>query len=509
MKENLNLSAIINWLVGSALLIVILYMYWHDLANLIVGILDNEDFSYCILLPLVSGYIVYLKWPQIRQQPWRPSSWGILLLVLWVGLFIISRMIVDSYTPPLSFFLLITGLMVLLGGWQIFKLLAFPLMLLFIMIPPPNIVTSRITLPLQLLSSQLAAWFLQLVGIPLVLQGNIIDLGVRQLQVVSACSGLRYILALLALGLIFCYFFQRRYWKGGVLIVSVIPAAILANAARVSAMAIFPSLQEGFWHLFSGWLIFIFCFGLLMLLNWLLNHFWPPPVEVTGESAATAAVPGEASESVIPFSLASRLVVALILVVLATPLAYHLGQPPPLKLVQSFDNFPLQLGPWQGRRQFMDQEIFKKTEASDYLEAEYFSKDYGQVSLYIAYYERQQSFGGLWHTPQTCMIGGGWKTLRDGTMEIFPKSGLKANYLLQEKSGVKLLVYFWHLQQGYPVVDNTSRLYMLYNGILKRRTDWALIRLITPVGMDEKAAHERLQAFVRLLVPVLPHFLPE
>ena len=95
------------------------------------------------------------------------------------------------------------------------------------------------------------------------------------MQIVSACSGLRYILALLALGIIFCYFYQRRPWKAALLLLSLIPAAIIANALRVAAMGIFPALQEGFWHGFSGWLIFLFCFAFLALFNWLLS--WRQP----------------------------------------------------------------------------------------------------------------------------------------------------------------------------------------------------------------------------------------
>ena len=99
-------------------------------------------------------------------------------------------------------------------------------------------------MPLQLISSSLATALLQMVGIPAFCQGNVIDLGVRQMQVVEACSGLRYILSLFALGVIFCYFFQRRLWKIILLLIALIPAAIVANAFRVMGMGIFPALQQ-------------------------------------------------------------------------------------------------------------------------------------------------------------------------------------------------------------------------------------------------------------------------
>ena len=101
-------------------------------------------------------------------------------------------------------------------------------------------------------------------------------MGVRQMQIVDACSGLRYILALLALGVIFCYFYQRQPWKIIILLIILIPATIFANALRVAGMGVYPALLEGFWHGFSGWLIFIFCFGILAAVNYLLNRLSPP-----------------------------------------------------------------------------------------------------------------------------------------------------------------------------------------------------------------------------------------
>ena len=190
-------------------------------------------------------------------------------------LYIAGKLAAEFYSTRISFIMFIAGVLLLTGGWKILRRLAFPLLLLVLMLPLPSIVTSSLTLPLQLISSRLAAKFLMFLGHPLVLEGNVIDLGTRQLQVVAACSGLRYILSLLALGIIFCYFYQRTLWKAAILLVALVPAAILANALRVTAMGIYPALQEGFWHGFSGWLIFLFCFGFLALLNSGLNYLQP------------------------------------------------------------------------------------------------------------------------------------------------------------------------------------------------------------------------------------------
>ena len=260
---------------GAILAFGVLIIYWPILLNLVEQLATDEDFSYGLLLPPVSAYLVYLKWPELLSCPRRPSWWGIIAMALALLLLVSGKLVADYYSMRLSFIIFSAGLLLLLGGWRIVRLLAFPLVLLLLMLPLPGIITSTLTLPLQMISSRLAAGILTALGYPLVLEGNVIDLGVRQLQVVAACSGLRYILSLLALAIIFCYFYQRRIWKAAILLVSLVPIAILANALRVAAMGLYPAIQEGFWHSFSGWLIFLFCFSVLALINYCLNYLKP------------------------------------------------------------------------------------------------------------------------------------------------------------------------------------------------------------------------------------------
>jgi len=303
MKSNDQFRTLLPFILAAVLSLGVVLIYLPILLNLANRLAGDEDYSYGLLLPLVSGYIIYLKWPQIRHYRWEPSWWEVPVVILGFILLTAGKLVADPYSPPFSFTVVITGLLLLLGGWGIIRMLSFPLVLLVLMLPLPGIITNFLTFPLQLISSRLAAGFLRALGIPLVLQGNVLDLGVRQLQVVSACSGLRYILALLALGIIFCYFYQRRLWKGVVLLIALVPAAIFANATRVAAMGLFPALQEGFLHSFSGWLIFVFCFAAMALLNWSLNYWRPEPqalVEAENPNPKTLSVTPRGSFSSSP-----------------------------------------------------------------------------------------------------------------------------------------------------------------------------------------------------------------
>jgi len=190
------------------------------------------------------------------------------------GLYLAGEWITDPYATRVSFVIVLSGVAYLLGGWRLLRVLAFPLFLLFFMIPLPDLVIGQITLTLQRLSSQLATDFLHAIGIAAVREGIVIDLGVRQLYVAAACSGLRYILPLVAWGIIFCYFYQCRAWKVAILLIVIVLGAIITNALRIAAIALFPFIQEGFWHYFSGWLIFILCFAIVTGLFFTSRRLW-------------------------------------------------------------------------------------------------------------------------------------------------------------------------------------------------------------------------------------------
>jgi exosortase len=189
MSTKQNSLAFFPLITGAALIAGVLWLYWPVLTKLILNLAESEDFSYGLLIPPVSLYIAYLKWPQIRRQLWYPSWMGLLVIALGLGLYILGDLAADLYSTRLSFLIVLTGIIALIGGWRLVRLLIFPLALLLLTIPLPGFVIGQITLPLQLVSSKLATWLLRTLGVPVIRQGNVIDLGVRQLQVVGGGRG--------------------------------------------------------------------------------------------------------------------------------------------------------------------------------------------------------------------------------------------------------------------------------------------------------------------------------
>ena len=472
-------------ILGLLLFLALLWAYWPVFELLATKLLENEDFSYGLLLPLVSGYLVYLKWPQIRNLSLQPAWQGFIFLALGMLLYIVGEASTDLYSPSLSFVVSLSGILILFGGWNLIRLLWFPLFLLVMTIPLPNFLFQKLTFPLQMISSWLATGILQAIGIPAVRQGNVIDLGARQLQVVSACSGLRYILSLLALGMIFCYFYQRRPWKVVILLLSVIPAAIIANALRVAAMGVFPILQQdGFWHTFSGWLIFVFCFALLYLFNWVLS--WGQGR--TQESTDSQSPHQEVTQRSTRASLNTYLLAALLLVVFAGYGAHAIDKVSPVPLLQSFDNFPLQLGAWQGKRNYIDSAMLEATGATTYLDANFEDATLGPVSLWIAYYENQKVHGSV-HSPFTCLSGSGWLMKESTIIDVAP--GLPVHCMVMEQGSNKYVIYYWYLQRGrWLTSEYLNKFYLSFDNLLSRRADGALIRLITPAMPDVQIGPE-------------------
>ncbi len=213
---------------------------------------SSEDMQHGIFAPLVAGYIVWTIRDEVFSRPVRPNWLG-LLLVLW-GFFqaIVGTLGADYFIARTAFIIALVGVIITLGGFSTLRKLAFPLLLLLFMIRIPLFIYSKITFPLQLFASQVAAEVLSLLGIPVLREGNVLELASQKLSVVEACSGIRSLLSLSFLALVYAYFFDRKVWMRGVLLVAAIPIAVVANASRVTITGILSEykkeLSEGVYH---------------------------------------------------------------------------------------------------------------------------------------------------------------------------------------------------------------------------------------------------------------------
>jgi len=231
----------------------------------------DPDMGHGFFVPLVAGFIVWQRRAELAAVKPQPNLWGLALVALGGLQLMLGTLGAELFTTRLSFLVSLIGAVWFLGGTAMLKKLAFPLFLLFFMIPIPAIIYSSLTLKLQILASKLADDALTLLSIPVYREGNILDLPNQRLSVVEACSGIRSLLSLTFLSLVYGYFFERRTWMRVVLFLSTIPIAIVANGSRVTITGIMtqvdPKLAEGFFHEAEGWVIFMVALAILLVFH--------------------------------------------------------------------------------------------------------------------------------------------------------------------------------------------------------------------------------------------------
>jgi exosortase len=254
------------------------YLYASVLPDLVTDWENDPDYSHGFLIPVLSGYFLWERRHALAQLPIQPSPVGFLVMLLGIALLLLGQVGAELFLMRVSLVVLIAGLVLYHGGWQYLKGMAFPIVFLLFMIPWPAIILNALTLPLQFLAARLSTSSLQLMNLPVYREGNIIFLPHATLEVVEACSGIRSLVSLLALAVVFAYMTQRHVWKMAVLVVSATPIAIIANAFRIWGTGVLahvygPQAAEGFYHTFAGWLVFVIAFVLLAVEGAVMSCF--------------------------------------------------------------------------------------------------------------------------------------------------------------------------------------------------------------------------------------------
>jgi exosortase len=272
-----NLSALsTSWTALAWFGALISLCYWPVLARLISQWSFDEDMGHGFFVPVLAGYIAWQKLDEFLAEPSKPNWFG-LALVMWAGLQLcLATLGAELFLARTAIVLSIIGAVLFLGGTKRLRIMGFPLFLLFFMIPIPAIIYNQITFPLQLLASRSAEWALMAIGIPVLREGNILELAGQKLSVVEACSGIRSLLSLSFLSLVYGYFFETKNWLRVVLFLSTAPIAMLANASRVTLTGILadykPELAHGFFHSAEGWVIFMVALVILAFFHQIVNR---------------------------------------------------------------------------------------------------------------------------------------------------------------------------------------------------------------------------------------------
>lgn len=268
-------------LLGGGLISLLLApMYWRIAVKLVSDWYDIPDYSHGFLVPFFALFLLWDKRFKLRQMRVSPSWAGVALVLLGVLTLFFGVYGAELFLSRISFILIISGLVWTLCGREILREIAFPLAVLMLAIPFPEIVFNQITFPLQLLASRAASALLPLLGVPVFREGNVIQLPVMKLEVAEACSGIRSLMSLFTLAVFYGYFLEQTSTRRWIMALASIPIAVCANALRIVGTGLCvqywdPSKAEGFFHEFSGWVMFVISLTCLYVLHRILRLAWP------------------------------------------------------------------------------------------------------------------------------------------------------------------------------------------------------------------------------------------
>ncbi|HUX66132.1 MAG TPA: exosortase [Terriglobales bacterium] len=282
-----------RWSVGSIYGLVLAasaLVYIPVLTGLVYDWAVNPNYSHGFIIPFAVAFFAWQQRAQLKALPARPTQWGLVLAVFSQVVYVVGYLGAEFFLQRTSLLLLLAAAVLYIWGWAHLRVHLFSLTLLFLAIPLPQLIFNAIAIPLQLLASAWAAALLNLCNIPVFREGNILALPQRTLDVAEACSGIRSLFSLIALAMMVAYFVPVRFWLKLWLVLSSVPIALAANALRIMATGLIGAYfgaeySEGFFHAFSGWLIFVFAFALLLLEASLIDRWRgrrtapPPPAD--------------------------------------------------------------------------------------------------------------------------------------------------------------------------------------------------------------------------------------
>lgn len=268
------------WIQAGLLILLTGVLYYRIVPNLIAEWWTNPNYSHGFLVPLFSAFVVWQNRKRLSAIPIEPSWLGLAAVAGSLGILIVGQLGAEFFLTRASLLFLLGGLVIYFLGWRHFRASLFPWVFLFFMIPIPVIIFNQIAFPLQFMAARMASDLLSLLGIPVLRDGNIIQLPVMSLEVAEACSGIRSLMSLGALAVIYGYFMETRNLPRILLALSAIPIAVIANAFRIVGTGLMgsywsPDKAEGFFHEFSGWVIFVISLGLLLLVHGVIRWCTP------------------------------------------------------------------------------------------------------------------------------------------------------------------------------------------------------------------------------------------
>ncbi|WP_419779173.1 VPLPA-CTERM-specific exosortase XrtD [Maridesulfovibrio sp.] len=485
-------------------------LYWDSFSPLLRR-WNTDDYSYCWLVVPLALYVAWQRRELLPKviTPSSRSAYGALLLA---GMFyFLGKAAAIDAVVFVSMWLCVLALVLFIYGWRSMKAFFFPLLVLAFAVPPPPFINRTLTFKLRLVSSDISVRIMQFFDIPVFREGNVIDLGVIQLHVVDACSGLRYVFPTILLGILMGYWFNSRTWQRVLIALATVPTAIFANALRIAivgylARNVSVETAENFFHDASGIVIYLLSIVLLASCSLFLNIIGGRKEEQRAESRP--GYYGQPAGRVVHIFIMA----AVLGLYFATNTLLLSGRVIPER--PSFDNFPLTVGNYEGKREYYSDNILESLGSDDYFAGVFRDNDTGRdVLVLVTYYDYQEPQRAA-HNPISCLLGGGgWSLSSSRDLSAEPDGRpFRVRRLLLDKPGERLLAFYWFQQRGRVITDEyMNKFYLALDSITRRRTDGALVRVEMLLKEDEtvEQGQKVLDNFIKNFSSELKPYIPE
>ncbi|MFV0243683.1 MAG: VPLPA-CTERM-specific exosortase XrtD [Qingshengfaniella sp.] len=480
----------------------------------------RPEYSHGPLIPIISLFL-FLR--ELRKAPPLAPSvtdrWpGIIVMALGLAIALAGNFVRIPDIVAYSLIIWIFGMVLVTFGWGRGRSHWAPVLHLIFMLPLPQFVYWKLSIFLQGVSSQLGVWFVELAGIPVFLDGNIIDLGIYKLQVAEACSGLRYLFPILSFSYLFSILYRGPMWHKAVMLLAAAPITVFMNSFRIGVIGILVNYYgieqaEGFLHYFEGWVIFIACVLILFMMAIALQRLRPNPMPLSQAIDLDTDGLGREAARILSIRPSAALLVSVLVTAMAS--GFWLSIPTPQTATPErapFMLFPREIDGLSGSFSALDPDVAATLAADDYINATYGGLTQPPVNIFVAYYDNQTTGGGI-HSPEVCLPVGGWE-VSDIEPHQIDMTGtdygiFNVNRAIIQKGTSKQLVYYWFEQRGQRMTNDVlTKFLVVYDSWTRGRMDGALIRFVTPIDSTEQAADARLQDMMRAALQVMPRYVP-
>lgn len=502
-----------------AILALIAWLYARVLAGLVlqwVGPHSDPNFEHGIFVPLFALFVLWQDRKRLQSMASAPSWAGLPLVVLSLLVLVLGVLGADIFLPRVSLLILLAGLILLFQGWTFFRAVLFPWAFLSLAIPIPALIITRVTFPLQLLAARLATALLELV-IVAHREGNIIYTVNGPLDVVEACSGIRSLLSLITLAIIYGYLMESRKWVRVVLACAAVPIAVAANAFRVFGTGLLVAYghgeqAEGLPHAFAGLLIFVVALIMLFAVHRVIALLFPAKSAPTSAPTAAHSAEHPSGGAYLKPGAFRFGIVAVPMLATAIGLQAH-SSTEIVSPHQPLSSLPSQIDGWTGSGDTLDQQTLDILGHPEYALVDYENTTQRQpIDLFVVYFSSQRA-GDTIHSPEHCLPGAGWIPTSREVIHLARADGssFPANRYIVSKAGDRQLVLYWFQAHGRVVASEwQAKYYLISDSIHMNRSDGGMVRLITPMFKDEspEAAQARIMQLGSKLLPLLDNYLP-